>query len=79
MPVIDPALFGLIDGERENAAVASCFTVWTRRRSPWDALRILRRNQQRSPPAMAVGGKRILLLYGPTRGIDVGTNMSFIC
>jgi ribose transport system ATP-binding protein len=77
MPVIDRfARFGLIDGKREQREVAEVFhridiadrALWTR------AGAFSGGNQQKIAIAKwLLAQSRVLLLYDPTRGIDVGT------
>jgi ribose transport system ATP-binding protein len=77
MPVIDRfARFGLIDGKREQREVAEIFhridiadrALWTR------AGAFSGGNQQKIAIAKwLLAQSRVLLLYDPTRGIDVGT------
>ena len=78
LPVIERfCRFGLIDGERENAAVAGVFgRVEVDRRALWTpGSGILRRQPAEDRDRqMAAGAKAAsCCCYDPTRGIDVGT------
>jgi ribose transport system ATP-binding protein len=77
LPVIDRfARFGLIDGKAETRSVAAAFSsVEVDRRALWTrAGAFSGGNQQKIAIAKwLVAQSRILLLFDPTRGIDVGT------
>ena len=77
LPVIDRfCRFGLIDVERERSAVASVFArIDVAERALWTRVGAFSGgNQQKIAIAKwLLAESRVLLLYDPTRGIDVGT------
>jgi len=76
LPVVSRFSRGLIDGDAETAAVEKAFaTVEVDRRALWTrAGAFSGGNQQKIAIAKwLVAESRILLLFDPTRGIDVGT------
>jgi len=77
LPVIDRfCRFGLIDAERERSAVASVFArIDVAERALWTRVGAFSGgNQQKIAIAKwLLAESRVLLLYDPTRGIDVGT------
>lgn len=77
LPVVDRFThFGLIDAAAEGVAVEAAFrTVEVDRRALWTSARSFSGgNQQKIAIAKwLVAQSRILLLFDPTRGIDVGT------